>query len=128
MGQSLPAIGNPFGLDRTIPAGLVSALGRAVTGVAGNDIMNCIQTDAAINPGNSGGPLLTLNGKVVGVNTIFITTSGSSAGIGFAVPGDNVKESTDLIVELDKERQLQFIQRKGSGVEVASNSLEDSFL
>ena len=90
--------------------------------------MNCIQTDAAINPGNSGGPLLTLNGKVVGVNTMIITTSGSSAGKGFAVPGDNVKESTDLIVELDKERQLQFIQRKGSGVEVASNSLEDSFL
>ncbi|KAL3816715.1 hypothetical protein ACHAXA_002201 [Cyclostephanos tholiformis] len=67
VGQSLLAIGNPFGLDRTITAGLVSALGRSVTGVARNEIKNCIQTDAAINPGNSGGPLLTLNGKVVGV-------------------------------------------------------------
>jgi len=110
VGQSLLAIGNPFGLNRTITAGLVSALGRAVTGVAGNDIKNCIQTYAAINPGNSGGPLLTLNGKVVGVNTMIITTLSSSAGIGFAVPGDNVKEGTDLTVESDKERQLQFIQ------------------
>jgi len=130
VGQSLLAIGNPFGLDRTITAGLVSALGRSVTGVAGNDIKNCIQTDAAINPGNSGGPLLTLNGKVVGVNTMIITTSGSSAGIGFAVPGDNVKESTDRIVKLDKERQLRLTTRKGRGwigVDVAMNYLEDSF-
>merc|ERR1712127_798361 len=70
VGQSLLAIGNPFGLDRTLSQGLVSALGRSVTGVAGNAITNCIQTDAAINPGNSGGPLLTLSGEVVGVNTM----------------------------------------------------------
>ena len=80
VGQSLLAIGNPFGLDRTITSGLVSALGRSVTGVAGNKISNCIQTDCAINPGNSGGPLLNLKGEVVGVNTMIITTSGSSAG------------------------------------------------
>lgn len=129
VGQSLLAIGNPFGLDRTITSGLVSALGRSVTGVAGNDIKNCIQTDAAINPGNSGGPLLNLNGEVVGVNTMIITTSGSSAGIGFAVPGDNVKEATDKIVELDKERQLQKAKRKGRGwlgINVATSSLEES--
>lgn len=80
--------------------------------------------------GNSGGPLLTLNGKVVGVNTMIISTSGSSAGIGFAVPGDNVKESTDYIVEMDKERQLRLTTRKGRGwlgLDVAMNYLEDSF-
>ena len=67
VGQSLLAIGNPFGQFGTITSGLVSALGRSVTGIAGNEIKNCIQTDAAINPGNSGGPLLTLKGEVVGV-------------------------------------------------------------
>jgi len=131
VGQSLLAIGNPFGLDRTLSQGLVSALGRSVTGVAGNAITNCIQTDAAINPGNSGGPLLTLSGEVVGVNTMIISTSGSSAGIGFAVPGDKVQEKTDGIVELDKERQLRKANRKGRGwlgVDVATSpSLEASF-
>jgi len=129
VGQSLLAIGNPFGLDRTLSSGLVSALGRSVTGVAGNEIKNCVQTDAAINPGNSGGPLLNLNGEVVGVNTMIITTSGSSAGIGFAVPSDSVKEATDRIIDLDKERQLQSTNRKGRGwlgIDVALSNLEES--
>ncbi|KAL7454816.1 hypothetical protein ACHAWC_006427, partial [Mediolabrus comicus] len=129
VGQSLLAIGNPFGLDRTITSGLVSALGRSVTGVAGNKISNCIQTDCAINPGNSGGPLLNLKGEVVGVNTMIITTSGSSAGIGFAVPGDSVKESTDKIIELDKQKRLRSAKRKGRGwlgVSVATSALEES--
>lgn len=129
VGQSLLAIGNPFGLDRTITSGLVSALGRSVTGVAGNQIRNCIQTDCAINPGNSGGPLLNLKGEVVGVNTMIITTSGSSAGIGFAVPGDSVKESADKIIELDKQRRLRNAKRKGRGwlgAAVATSSLEKS--
>ncbi len=129
VGQSLLAIGNPFGLDRTITSGLVSALGRSVTGVAGNQIKNCIQTDCAINPGNSGGPLLNLKGEVVGVNTMIITTSGSSAGIGFAVPGDSVKESADKIIELDKQRRLRNAKRKGRGwigAAVATSSLEES--
>ena len=131
VGQSLLAIGNPFGLDRTITSGLVSALGRSVTGVAGNEIKNCIQTDAAINPGNSGGPLLNLNGEVVGVNTMIITTSGSSAGIGFAVPSNSVKESTDKIIEMDKERQLRSANRKGRGwlgIDIAQSSLEESLI
>lgn len=129
VGQSLLAIGNPFGLDRTITSGLVSALGRSVTGVAGNQIKNCIQTDCAINPGNSGGPLLNLKGEVVGVNTMIITTSGSSAGIGFAVPGDSVREGADEIIELDKQRRLRSAKRKGRGwlgVVVATSSLEES--
>ncbi len=104
VGQTLLAIGNPFGLDRTITCGIVSALGRSVSGVAGNQIRNCIQTDAAINPGNSGGPLLDLRGNVVGVNTMIVTTSGSSAGVGFAVPGDKVKEYTTGIIDLHKEK------------------------
>jgi len=129
VGQSLLAIGNPFGLDRTLSSGLVSALGRSVNGVAGNEIKNCVQTDAAINPGNSGGPLLNLNGEVVGVNTMIITTSGSSACIGFAVPSDSVKEATDRIIDLDKERQLQSTNRKGRGwlgIDVALSNLEDT--
>ena len=129
VGQSLLAIGNPFGLDRTITSGLVSALGRSVTGVAGNQIKNCIQTDCAINPGNSGGPLLNLKGEVVGVNTMIITTSGSSAGIGFAVPGDSVREGADEIIELDKQRRLRSAKRKGRGwlgAVVATSSLEES--
>mmetsp|Transcript_20169 Transcript_20169/g.28794 ORF Transcript_20169/g.28794 Transcript_20169/m.28794 type:complete len:512 (-) Transcript_20169:48-1583(-) len=129
VGQSLLAIGNPFGLDRTITSGLVSATGRSVTGVAGNQIKNCIQTDCAINPGNSGGPLLNLKGEVVGVNTMIISASGSSSGIGFAVPGDSVKESADKIIELDKQRRLRTAKRKGRGwlgAAVATSSLEQS--
>mmetsp|Transcript_17612 Transcript_17612/g.26191 ORF Transcript_17612/g.26191 Transcript_17612/m.26191 type:complete len:509 (+) Transcript_17612:86-1612(+) len=129
VGQSLLAIGNPFGLDRTITSGLVSATGRSVTGVAGNQIKNCIQTDCAINPGNSGGPLLNLKGEVVGVNTMIISASGSSSGIGFAVPGDSVKESADKIIELDKQRRLRNAKRKGRGwlgAAVATSSLEES--
>ena len=129
VGQSLLAIGNPFGLDRTITSGLVSALGRSVSGVAGNQIKNCIQTDCAINPGNSGGPLLNLKGEVVGVNTMIISASGSSSGIGFAVPGDSVKESADKIIELDKQRRLRTAKRKGRGwlgAAVATSSLEES--
>jgi len=100
-----------------------------VTGVAGNQIKNCIQTDCAINPGNSGGPLLNLKGEVVGVNTMIISASGSSSGIGFAVPGDSVKESADKIIELDKQRRLRNAKRKGRGwlgAAVATSSLEES--
>eukprot|EP00956_Cyclotella_meneghiniana_P003201 scaffold3932_cov87-Cyclotella_meneghiniana.AAC.5 len=127
VGQTLLAIGNPFGLDRTITSGIVSALGRSVTGVAGNPIKNCIQTDASINPGNSGGPLLNMKGEVVGVNTMIISTSGSSAGIGFAVPGDAVRENTEGIIETDKDRSNYSMNRKGRGwlgVDVALGSLE----
>ena len=107
----------------------MSATGRSVTGVAGNQIKNCIQTDCAINPGNSGGPLLNLKGEVVGVNTMIISASGSSSGIGFAVPGDSVKESADKIIELDKQRRLRNAKRKGRGwlgAAVATSSLEES--
>ncbi|KAL7503221.1 hypothetical protein ACHAXN_001039 [Cyclotella atomus] len=126
VGQTLLAIGNPFGLDRTITSGIVSALGRSVSGVAGNAIKNCIQTDASINPGNSGGPLLNMKGEVVGVNTMIISTSGSSAGIGFAVPSDSVRDSTESIIDLDKEKRSTRKRRGWLGIDVALGSLESS--
>jgi S1-C subfamily serine protease len=90
VGQSVFAIGNPFGLDQTLTTGVISALGREITSLARVPIRDVIQTDAAINPGNSGGPLLDSSGRLIGVNTQIFTTSGSSAGIGFAIPVDTV--------------------------------------
>jgi 2-alkenal reductase len=90
VGQAAYAIGNPFGLDQSLTSGIISALKRRMPTAAGREITNVIQTDAAINPGNSGGPLLDSAGRVIGVNTAIISPSGSSAGIGFAVPIDVV--------------------------------------
>jgi len=92
VGQMAIAIGNPFGLDRTITRGVVSAVGRSLKSDTGRQIRNVIQTDAAINPGNSGGPLLNSRGEVIGVNTTILTPSGGSVGIGFAVPVNTVKK------------------------------------
>jgi S1-C subfamily serine protease len=102
VGQSLVAIGNPFGLDQTVTAGVVSALNREIMVEPGKVIRNCVQTDCAVNPGNSGGPLLNLEGRVVGVNTAIVTTSGSNAGIGFAVPSDKVQPAVQEIVRSDR--------------------------
>ena len=90
VGQSTFAIGNPFGLDQTLTTGVISALSRRLPTSAGREITNVIQTDAAINPGNSGGPLLDSAGRVIGVNTAILSPSGTSAGIGFAIPIDSV--------------------------------------
>jgi S1-C subfamily serine protease len=93
VGRKVLAIGNPFGLDRTLTTGIISALGRDLQSEkAGRTLRNLIQTDAAINPGNSGGPLLDSQGQLIGVNTAIFSTSGSSAGIGFAVPVETVRE------------------------------------
>jgi S1-C subfamily serine protease len=86
VGQKTLAIGNPFGLDQTLTTGVISALGRSVPGAGGVTIRDMVQTDAAINPGNSGGPLLDSSGRLIGMNTMIFSQSGSSAGIGFAVP------------------------------------------
>ena len=90
VGQTVFAIGNPFGLDYTLTSGLVSALDRSLTGDNGITIEHLIQTDAAINPGNSGGPLLDSAGRLIGINTAIYSPSGAYAGIGFAVPVDTV--------------------------------------
>lgn len=98
VGQKVFAIGNPFGLDQTLTTGIVSALGREIRSVNGRIIRDVIQTDAAINPGNSGGPLLDGTGRLIGMNTQIATTSGSSAGIGFAVPVDTVNQIVPDII------------------------------
>ncbi|HSB81130.1 MAG TPA: trypsin-like peptidase domain-containing protein [Candidatus Methylomirabilis sp.] len=91
VGQIAIAIGNPFGLDRTVTRGVVSAVGRSLKADTGRQIRNVIQTDAAINPGNSGGPLLNSRGEVIGVNTAIFSPSGGSVGIGFAIPVNTAK-------------------------------------
>jgi S1-C subfamily serine protease len=92
VGQMAIAIGNPFGLDRTVTRGVVSALGRSLKSDTGRQIRNVIQTDAAINPGNSGGPLLNSLGEAIGINTAIFTPSGGSVGIGFAIPVNTAKK------------------------------------
>ncbi|MBI2570493.1 MAG: trypsin-like peptidase domain-containing protein [Candidatus Schekmanbacteria bacterium] len=99
VGQSVFAIGNPFGLDQTLTMGIVSALGRSMTAISGRTIEGVIQTDAAINPGNSGGPLLDSAGRLVGVNTAIQSPSGASAGIGFAVPVDIVNRVVPQLIQ-----------------------------
>jgi S1-C subfamily serine protease len=90
VGQSVFAIGNPFGLDQSLTTGVVSALGREIQSESGAPIREVIQTDAAINPGNSGGPLLDSSGRLIGVNTAIYSPSGGSSGIGFAIPEHDV--------------------------------------
>jgi len=90
VGQSVYAIGNPFGLDQTLTTGIISALGREIKSRTGRPIRDVIQTDAAINPGNSGGPLLDSKGELIGVNTAIFSPSGAYAGIGFSIPSDVV--------------------------------------
>ena len=98
-GQSVLAIGNPFGLDKTLTSGIVSALGRTIMSPSRFPIEDVIQTDAAINPGNSGGPLLDSAGRLIGVNTQIASPSGSSAGIGFAIPVDTVNRIVPAMIK-----------------------------
>jgi len=99
VGQRAIAIGNPFGLDRTLTTGVISSLGRPLDEGEGQaTIYNVIQTDAAINPGNSGGPLLDSKGRVIGINTAIYSVSGGSVGVGFAVPVDMVKRVVNSIL------------------------------
>jgi S1-C subfamily serine protease len=98
VGQAVFAIGNPFGLTRTLTTGIISALDRRLPTAGGREVMGAIQTDAAINPGNSGGPLIDSAGLLIGVNTAIISGSGSSAGIGFAVPVDVVNKIVPLLI------------------------------
>jgi protease Do-like 1, chloroplastic len=110
VGQTVLAIGNPFGLDHTLTTGVVSALGREIKALDGRPIQDVIQTDASINPGNSGGPLLDSRGRLIGVNTAIFSPSGVSAGIGFAIPVDTVTAIVTQLVEHGK------VVRPGIGV------------
>jgi S1-C subfamily serine protease len=98
VGQKAIAIGNPFGLDHTLTVGVISALGRQVPGIGGIKIREMIQTDASINPGNSGGPLLDSAGRLIGLNTAIFSPSGSSAGIGFSVPANDIARIVQQII------------------------------
>jgi S1-C subfamily serine protease len=104
VGDAVVAIGNPFGLERTVTAGIVSALQRHIQSPNGFQIDQVIQTDAAINHGNSGGPLLNANGDVIGVNAQIESESGGNVGIGFAIPIDTVK---DVASQLIKEGKVE---------------------
>ncbi len=91
IGQKVLAIGNPFGLQRTLTTGIISSLGRTIRSEVGTLIEDVIQTDAAINPGNSGGPLLNSDGEIIGINSAILSPSGGSVGIGFAIPVNTAK-------------------------------------
>jgi S1-C subfamily serine protease len=113
VGQKVFAIGNPFGLDQTLTTGIISALNREIESVTQRPIRGVIQTDAAINPGNSGGPLLDSAGRLIGVTTAIASPSGASAGIGFAIPVDEVNRVVPGLI-----REGKFV-RPTLGVQVA---------
>ena len=102
VGQKVVAIGSPFGFDRTLTTGVISALGREIVGVGQVTIPDMIQTDASINPGNSGGPLLDSSGRLIGMNTMIYSQSGTSAGIGFAVPISLIRRIVPQIIKNGK--------------------------
>lgn len=113
VGRKVIAIGNPFGLDTTLTVGVVSALNREIDAVTNRKIRGVIQTDASINPGNSGGPLLNSLGQLVGVNTAIYSPSGASAGIGFAIPVNTVKQIVPQLIKYGK------VIRPDLGIETA---------
>ncbi|MBE0476460.1 MAG: trypsin-like peptidase domain-containing protein [Coriobacteriia bacterium] len=117
VGQWVIAVGSPFGLDKTVTAGVVSALGRTTLQPSQEEITaytNLIQTDAAINPGNSGGALADLDGRVVGINTLIESPTGQSAGIGFAIPMDFAMGVAEQLIETGRAEHAFM------GVEVSS--------
>jgi S1-C subfamily serine protease len=118
VGDAVVAIGNPFGLERTVTAGIVSALQREITAPNGFAIDRVIQTDAAINHGNSGGPLLNADGKVIGVASQIESSSGGNVGIGFAVPINTVKDVVSQLLEHGK------VEHAYIGVEMATITTE----
>jgi S1-C subfamily serine protease len=104
VGQKVLAIGNPFGLDRTLTTGVISGLQRPIRAQNGRQIEGAIQTDASINPGNSGGPLLDSHGRMIGINSQIESPSGASAGVGFAIPINIAKR---VVPELVKNGQVR---------------------
>jgi S1-C subfamily serine protease len=105
VGQKVLAIGNPFGFDRTLTVGIVSSLGRPIQISRNRIIRDMIQTDASINPGNSGGPLLDTQGRMIGINTMIISPSGGSVGVGFAIPVNTAKRVVRELIQYGKVRR-----------------------
>lgn len=120
VGQKVLAIGSPFGFDRTLTTGVISALEREIVGIGGVTIPDMIQTDASINPGNSGGPLLDSSGRLIGMNTMIYSQSGSSAGIGFAVPINLIKRIVPQIIKTGRAVSV------GLGVRIFSDNASRS--
>eukprot|EP00930_Biecheleria_cincta_P094627 TRINITY_DN8594_c0_g3_i1.p1 TRINITY_DN8594_c0_g3~~TRINITY_DN8594_c0_g3_i1.p1 ORF type:complete len:438 (-),score=68.61 TRINITY_DN8594_c0_g3_i1:320-1633(-) len=119
VGQEVFAIGNPFGLDHTLTKGIVSGTGRTIQSVGGRPIQGAIQTDASINPGNSGGPLLNSRGEVIGMNTVIISPSGASAGVGFAIPSDTVQARVSSILKYG------YVRRPSLGLYLGQDGLAE---
>jgi S1-C subfamily serine protease len=120
VGDSVVAIGNPFGLDRTVTTGIVSALQRQIRAPNGFTIQNVIQTDAAINPGNSGGPLIDAEGRVIGINSQIATSGsgGGNVGIGFAVP---INKASEIAKELKQKGKIERAFLGITGVSITSS-------
>ncbi|MEO8073875.1 MAG: trypsin-like peptidase domain-containing protein [Acidobacteriota bacterium] len=105
VGQKVLAIGNPFGLDRTLTTGVISGLQRPIRARNGRPIEGAIQTDASINPGNSGGPLLDKYGRMIGINSQILSPSGASAGVGFAIPVNIAKRVVPQLIQFGEVRR-----------------------
>src|SRR5487761_1141107 len=99
VGQRVFAIGNPFGLERTLTTGIISSLNRRIPGREGRTLKSLIQTDAAINPGNSGGPLLDSHGRLIGMNTAIASRTGQNTGVGFAIPVSSITRIVPQLIE-----------------------------
>ncbi len=140
VGQKVLAIGNPFGLERTLTRGIVSGLGRPVQQDSKTIIRDMIQTDASINPGNSGGPLLNARGELIGVNTMIYSPSGGSVGVGFAVPVSTAKRVVPDLIKYGMVKRgwidaeyvqlfpalIEYMKEKGSPVPIDKGLLISS--
>lgn len=137
VGQKVLAIGNPFGLERTLTTGIVSGLGRPIQKDSKTILQNMIQTDASINPGNSGGPLFNMRGEMIGINTMIYSPSGGSVGIGFAIPVDTAIRIVPQLIKEGKVRRgwidmqaiqlfpdlVEYLRQSGKGAPVDSGLL-----
>jgi len=124
IGQTVLAIGSPFGQRWTLTSGIVSALDRTIQGLTQFSVGGVIQTDASINPGNSGGPLINLNGEVVGVNSQIISESRSSSGVGFAIPANLTRRVAQTLIA-EGEMEYSYIGISGGDVTLSIMELLD---
>ena len=116
VGESIAAIGNPFGLSGSMTAGIVSQLGRLLPSESGYSIPDIIQTDAAINPGNSGGPLLNMRAEVIGINTAIQSTTGEFTGVGFSIPSQTISKIVPTLIE-EKEYRHPWVGIAGRDID-----------